>query len=129
MELLVNTLHNLGFSIHPDKAQVIPPNRPSFQAHQSEQQENAVPGASRQDPVDPSRDLVSLLRKQQRHSNRLQVLKPIRQAKFLKWSGSVGTATPLAAAPPDGIGANACSIQGLNASKLASCRGDAMVAR
>ena len=30
--VLVDTLHNLGFGIHPEKAQVIP-SRPSFWAH------------------------------------------------------------------------------------------------
>ena len=53
-QLLVGTLHNLGFGIHPDKAQVIPSRSSEFWA-QGEQQENAVLSASRQDPFDRRR--------------------------------------------------------------------------
>ena len=90
--------------------------------HTGEQQENAVPGASIQDPVDPSRDLSF-------HSDRTEVLQPTRQAKLVKQGGGVGAAAPLAVASSDEAAANACGIQRFNASKLVGYRGDAVVAQ
>ena len=52
IQLLVNTLHNLGFGIHPegtsDPLLIV-----RVFGHTGEQQEDAVPSASRQNPIDP----------------------------------------------------------------------------
>jgi len=97
--------------------------------HTGEQQEDAVPSASRQDPVNSSRDQKCLPGKRHRHPHRPEVLQPTRQAKCFKRSGGVGTIAPLAVASSDEAAANACTIQGPNASKLVGYRGDAVVAR
>ena len=96
--------------------------------HIREQLENALPGASRQDSVDPPGDLISLLYRRAQHSNSPQILQPTQQAKLVKQGSGVGTATPLAMGSFDEVAVSVCGIQGFNASKLASCRGDAMVA-
>ena len=97
--------------------------------HTSEEQENAVLSALRQDMFDPLADLSSLSGKRVWHFKRTEILQPTQQAKLPKQSGSVGTAAPLAAIPSDAAAAHVCNIQGFNASKLAGYRGDAMVAR
>ena len=56
-------------------------------------------------------------------------MQPTRQAKCYKWRCGVSTIAPLAAPSLDVAAVDSCKVSRLNASKLAGCRGDAMVAR
>ena len=106
-QLLVDTLHSLGFGIHPDKCSSDPLPIGRILGHTGEQQEDAVPSASRQDSVDPPRDPIGLLRKRGRQAYRPEVLQPTRQAKCSKRSSGVGSVAPLAASSSDEAAANA----------------------
>ena len=96
--------------------------------HTSKQQEHAVPSASRQNPFNPPRDLLGLLRKQDRHPDSPEVLHPARQAQHFKRRCSIGTIAPLAAPSLDATTPGSCKVSRFNAFKLVDDRGDAVVA-
>ena len=124
-QLLVDTLHTAQARLQHSSRQI--PSNPlrisKIPWYTGELQADAMQSAEGQDH-DSSRNSVSPLRKQQRHSHGTQVLQPPRQAKLGKWSGHLSPTSS-----PDEAAATSCHIHGWHASKLAGHRGDAVVAR
>ena len=96
--------------------------------HTGKQQEDAGPSASRQGSIDSPRNPLGLLRKRDRQADSSKKFQPARQIKLIKWCSSAGTIAPLAAPSFDAAAACSGKVSRLNASELASDRGDAMVA-
>ena len=73
-QLLVNTLHGLGFGIRPTEAQVTPTQSAEFCGTQMNTKKMQFLSAYRQDSIYSASDSIGLVRKRERHSNNPQFL-------------------------------------------------------